>query len=453
MKYSWSKTVFPIASIFSFRMLGLFLLIPVFTLYAGSLNDATPTLIGLALGAYGLTQGLLQIPFGILSDKIGRKPMITIGLILFALGSLLGACSHSIYTMIFARTLQGTGAIGSVLIALLADLTPDEQRTKAMAVIGMTIGTSFSLAMIVSPSLTNHYGLTGIFYITSVLAILGLLLLHWVIPSPQTERFHADTEANPKLFKSVLLNPHLQRLNISIFCQHYILTSTFFAIPLLLREQIKLGHLTQQWHFYFPIIVLSFFLMVPFIILAEKKKLMKPVLLFSILITTASQFLLAVTSSTWLNLCALMFTYFIAFNILEASLPSLVSKQAQANNKGTAMGIYSTSQFLGLFAGGALAGLLYQNFNSQGIFILNALLGLIWFLIACFISPNRYFFTLILPYTANQNDQEIIQNLLNMQGVIEVYLEKNEEVLYLRINKALYLPGSAEQLLASSKQE
>ncbi len=174
MKYSWNKTVFPIAAIFSFRLLGLFLLIPVFTLYATNLKGATPTLIGLALGSYGLAQGLLQIPFGMLSDKLGRKPMIAIGLLLFAGGSLLGAVTHSIAGMITARILQGAGAIGSVLIALLADLTLDEQRTKAMAIVGITIGTSFSLAMIISPALTHYYGLSGVFYLTAALAVLGL---------------------------------------------------------------------------------------------------------------------------------------------------------------------------------------------------------------------------------------------------------------------------------------
>ena len=272
MNYSWSKTVFPIAAIFSFRMLGLFMLIPVFTIYAENLQGATPTLIGIALGGYGLTQGLLQIPFGMLSDKFGRKPILTIGLLLFACGSLIGALTDSIYGMIIARSMQGTAAIGSVLIALLADLTPDNQRTKAMAVIGMTIGTSFSLAMIISPAITHRFGLAGIFYLTTTLAIFGIALLHLVIPNPLKERFHADSEANPFLLKSVINSPHLQRLNLGIFCQHFILTSTFFAIPMILNQQMKEGHLTQQWHFYLPLMVSSFIFMIPFIVIAEKKK-------------------------------------------------------------------------------------------------------------------------------------------------------------------------------------
>ncbi len=224
---SWSNSVFPIAALFSFRMLGLFMLIPVFTVYATQLTGATPALIGIALGSYGLSQGLLQIPFGMLSDSFGRKSIITLGLIFFVCGSLLGAFATSIYGMIFARILQGTGAIGSVLIALLADLTPDEQRTKAMAVIGATIGLSFSLAMILSPTITHYFGLSGIFYLTTFLAVFGLILLHGVIPTPRKEPFHLDSDPSPALFSDVLRNRHLQRLNFGIFVNILFLQQLF----------------------------------------------------------------------------------------------------------------------------------------------------------------------------------------------------------------------------------
>jgi MFS family permease len=382
MNYPWSKTVFPIAAIFSFRMLGLFLLIPVFSLSAEKLHGATPILIGFALGVYGLTQGLLQMPFGLFSDKIGRKPIITLGLILFACGSLLGALTDSIYGMILARALQGAGAVGSVLIALLADLTPDEQRTKAMAVIGLTIGTSFSLAMIISPAISHRFGLSGIFYLTTSLALLGIILLHLIIPTPAREPFHEDSEASPALLKPVLSDKQLQRLNAGIFCQHFILTSTFFAIPFILAKQIEQGHVTQQWHFYLPLMLCSFILMIPFILLAEKKKQMKIIFLCSIVVITLSQFLLAYSYQNWLGLCILMLTFFIPFNILEAALPSLISKQANPKSKGTAMGVYSTSQFLGLFSGGALAGILYEWDGSHGIFMSNALIGTLWFVLS-----------------------------------------------------------------------
>ena len=381
MIYSWFNSVIPIAAIFSFRMLGLFMLIPVFTVLGEQLTGATPTLIGVALGSYGLSQGILQMPFGLLSDRFGRKPMITIGLILFALGSLLGALTHSIYGMIIARTLQGTGAIGSVLIALVADLTPDNQRTKAMALIGMTIGISFSLAMVLSPILTHYFGLSAIFYLTVVFALLGLVLLHTVIPTPVHEYFHSESETNPALLKPVLADRHLQRLNLGIFTQHFILTATFYVIPLLLKQMMQQGVLSAQWHFYLPILTGSFIVMIPFIFIAERRHKMRPVFLSAIAVIFLTELLLAIFSTGFTSLLLLMFFYFVAFNLLEATLPSLISKQAGKTNKGTALGVYSTCQFLGIFIGGSTAGIVFQHAGISGVFILNAVFSLVWLLL------------------------------------------------------------------------
>ena len=448
MKQSWLNSVFPIATLFSFRMLGLFMLIPVFTVYANQLTSATPQLMGIALGSYGLSQGLLQIPFGMLSDRFGRKPMITLGLILFACGSLFGAFTTSIYGMIFARTVQGMGAIGSVLIALLADLTPDEQRTKAMAVIGVTIGLSFSLAMVLSPAVTHYFGLAGIFYLTTLLAILGILLLHTVIPTPKKEPFHLDSEANPALFKHVLNNRHLQRLNMGIFCQHFILTATFFAIPMILQQQMSVGHLSQQWHFYLPLMVCSFFVMLPFLALAEKKQRVKTVFLASVIMTCLCQITLAFTYQYWPAICSLMFIYFVAFNFLEASLPSLVSRQASTESKGTAMGIYSSSQFLGIFAGGTIAGIVYHLSGNQGIFIVNSLLSLLWGGVSFYIKPTVYQVTLVLNYDNTVHDAANLTTKLKLlAGVYDVVVAHEEKTIYLRINKAQYHEGSADLLI------
>lgn len=453
MTHSWFKSVLPIAAIFSFRMLGLFMLIPVFTIYAVQLNHATPLLIGIALGSYGLSQGLLQIPFGILSDRFGRKPILTFGLILFVAGSVLGALAHSIYGMIIARILQGAGAIGSVLIALLADLTPDKTRVKAMAVIGVTIGLSFCIAMVISPSIAHHYGLSGIFFLTMILAIAGLLLLHMAIPSPPKEPFSQPNITYIEKLRLALKNPHLQRLNVGIFCQHAILTSTFFVIPTILQQHIALHHLSQQWHFYLPLMLTSFICMLPFIRLAEKKQHMKVVFLGSILTTALIQLLLATVATGWLSLCGCMFAYFVAFNILEASLPSLVSRHAHLENKGTAMGIYSSSQFLGIFVGGLASGLIYSWGGNHSIFIMNGLIALLWLWMSLNIQPNAYELTLILHYTKNLNTNLIEHKLSQIPGVQQVQTMSCDKIIYLRIDKARYQEGQAEKILAFIQNE
>lgn len=358
------------------------MLIPVFTVLAMELDGATPTLMGVALGIYGLSQGILQMPFGMLSDRYGRKAIITIGLLLFIAGSLLGALTHSIYGMILARTLQGSGAIGSVLIALLADLTPDDQRTRAMAVIGVTIGMSFSLSMVLSPAITHHFGLSGIFYLTSFLALLGLLMLHCCVATPTKEIFHADTEAVPSLLKQILRDSNLQKLNAGIFLQHLILTSTFFAIPLLLHKQLQMGHLLQQWHFYLPLMIISFICMIPLIIHAEKKQQMHRIFIGSVAALGLAQLLLSIAAQTLLSLGLLMFIYFTAFNFLEASLPAMISRQANITRRGTAMGVYSTCQFLGIFVGGSMAGILFQSGGIKAIFLTNTVLCAAWIRLA-----------------------------------------------------------------------
>lgn len=450
MKHSWFKTVIPIAALFSFRMLGLFMLIPVFTVYASHLHSASPALIGVALGGYGLSQGLLQIPFGMLSDRLGRKPMIALGFALFIAGSLLGAVTESIYGMIAARILQGMGAIGSVLIALMADLTPDETRTRAMAAIGATIGLSFIVSMVISPAIAHFYGLSGIFYLSALLGVAGLLLLYGYIPTPTREPFHQDSGTNPGLLKSVIKNPDLLRLDFSIFCQHFILTATFFVLPLLLLHQVQTGQLAHAWYFYLPQMLFSFLLMLPFIILAEKKQQMQRIFGFAVFLTAVSQFLLAFTYHSWLAICFFAFTYFISFNILEASLPSLVSKKARPESKGTAIGIYSSCQFMGIFAGGVFAGLLFHVAGLGAVFIANGIFASLWLLMSFFMKLDNYRATLLIhmPQTDDSfNEQHITQSLKRLAGVIRCSYSPEERLLYLQIDKKSYERGSAEQVL------
>ncbi|MDP3562838.1 MAG: MFS transporter [Legionellaceae bacterium] len=448
MKQAWLKNTLPIATIFSFRMLGLFMLIPVFTIYATHLVDATPTLIGIALGGYGLSQGILQIPFGMMSDRYGRKLILVIGLVLFVSGSLLGAFTHSIYGMIIARILQGAGAIGSVLIALLADLTPDEHRTKAMAIIGVTIGLSFSLAIVISPVITTHFGLAGIFYLTAFFALLGLLMVYFIIPNPVHIPFDSNSRINTSQFKQVIRNSHLLRSDAGIFFLHLMLTSTFFAIPMLLQQQIKQGHLGSSWHFYLPLMCISFLIMVPFIVLAERKQKIKWLFTAAIGIIALAQWSLAYSHDSLYSLFGLMFLYFVSFNILEASLPSLVSKQAHISSRGCAMGIYSSSQFLGIFVGGTLSGFIFQWLGFQGIFIMNGCVASIWLVIASFMQPLNYQFAITIPFPNQFIDPvRLKKELTEVRGVCDIAINTQEKLIYLQVEKALYLEGSAEEMI------
>lgn len=394
--HSEAKAVFSLASIFAIRMLGLFMILPVFSVYAGHLQGSTPSLIGIALGVYGLSQGLLQMPLGMLSDRIGRKPVIFMGLVMFAIGSVVAGFSHSIYGVILGRTLQGAGAIGSTTMALIADVTQEKNRTKAMAAVGMTIGLSFSLAMVLGPVLNHWIAVNGIFFLTAILAVLAIIILFTLVPTPVTaatsskNQNHKDVEAVPALFRSVISNRQLLRLDMGIFILHAILTATFVVLPLTLLH-INNIPMSKQWMIYLPIVVGGFFTMVPFIIIAEKKQKMKPVFLGGICATLLGQLGMAEFNSQLPLLILSLLVFFTGFNLLEACLPSLVSKLAPASSKGTAMGIYSSSQFLGIFFGGSLGGYLYGQHHVGGVYIFCALLAGIWLMFASSMQqPQQY---------------------------------------------------------------
>ncbi len=367
------KHILAIAFIFAFRMLGLFMLLPIFSTYADDLNGATHTLMGLGFGIYGLTQALLQIPLGHLSDLIGRKKVIALGLVLFAAGSIICSQADSIYTLILGRAIQGAGAIGSTLIALIADLTPAKDRTKSMALLGMVIGISFSVAVVLGPIIARNYGLHGVFHFMTIMAALGLVITFTIIPTPKKESFHPEATVSRDLFKDVLKNKQLNILNASILFQHLIFTAVFYAIPTVLEH-----HLKVQWHFYLPIMIFSFLFAVPFIIYGEKKKKLRQVFIITIANIALSQALLFEFHYGLFFIGAFLFMYFISFNALEACLPSSVTKSVNPNAKGTAMGVYSMCQFLGIFIGGSMSGWLFQHYGASGIFITVSLISLIW---------------------------------------------------------------------------
>lgn len=370
------RAIIALASIFSMRMLGLFMILPVFALYAKQLTGVTPTLIGVAIGAYGLTQALLQIPFGILSDYLGRKRIIAFGLIIFAIGSIIAALSTSIWGVIWGRAIQGAGAISGPIMALASDVTRENQRTKAMAIIGMSIGVSFAAAIVAAPTVDHWIGVSGIFWLIGGLAVLGLIILLFAVPNPIYEPV---IENLPHKFNKIFYNLELSRLNFGILSLHAVLTANWLVMPLILASYLPRQH---HWWIYLPVLICSAIAMIPFIIIAERHNRLKLVFLGAIIVLGSSEALFVYARDNFWEMAIVLFLFFTALNLLEAMLPSLMSKLAPATAKGTAMGIYSTAQFLGAFIGGSLGGWIHEHSGINGVFIMGAIFIMLWWLIS-----------------------------------------------------------------------
>ncbi len=436
------RSAFSLASIYSFRMLGLFMIMPVFALYAHGLKGVTPTMIGLALGIYGLTQAIFQIPFGMLSDRIGRKPVITFGLLIFAIGSAVAALATSANNMhgiIIGRALQGGGAVGSAVLATAADLSREEHRLKVMAIIGMTIGVSFSVAMVGGPLLNGWIGLSGIFWLTTILGLGGIVVLQFWVPTPKHSRLHRDTEAVPAQFKNVLADTQLLRLDLGIFTMHLVLTALFVALPVALRDFAGLPE-EHHWYVYLPVMVLGFFSMVPFIIIAEKKRRMKQIFNGAIVVLGLSTLGLYEFYHSVTGIVIALWLFFGAFNLLEASLPSLISKLAPTQSKGTAMGVYSSSQFLGIFVGGWAGGWMFQHHGFNGTFLFCAAVIGIWLLAALTMRSPRYLSSFLLNVgdVDEARARQLGVELTQIPGVAEAVVLPEDGVAYLKVDlKAL----------------
>ena len=433
MSLNHRSSVLSLAMIMAFRILGLFMILPVFSAHAITIAGATPTRIGLALGIYGLTQAIFQTPFGLLSDRIGRKPIIATGLLLFATGSIIAALSTDITLLILGRAIQGMGAIGSTTLAFIADLTRDENRSKAMALIGLSIGMAFSAAMIIGPILFAWHQLSGIFWVTAIFAGIGLILL-LRIPKPPHLVLHDNSELKPSHLRNVFKNTQLLRLDFGIFSLHMILTALFIAIPILFTHIFEFS-MWQQASTYLTVLLLSFITMLPFIIFAEKKRQMKPIFITAIAALMCTQTLLYFLSDNFIAIGALLFLFFTAFNLLEASLPSLVSKVAPIQYKGTAMGVYSTSQYLGIALGGSLGGYIFAHLGIHGIFFFCGLIALLWLLTAITMKQPPYLSTLI--FEAYSKGTAINQKLSNFPGVAEVSYSPTENLIYTKVDKTL----------------
>jgi MFS family permease len=382
------RATFGLAGIYGLRMLGMFIVLPVLALYAETLPGGRDhTLVGLALGAYGLTQAILQIPFGWASDRWGRKPVIVAGLVLFAAGSFLAAWAPTIGWTIAGRTLQGAGAISAAVIALTADLTRDEVRTRAMAAIGMTIGATFALSLIAGPALNAVIGVPGIFALTGVLALAAIALLYRAVPAP--ERAPASHESAAQQWRRVLTDGQLLRLNYGIFALHAALMALFVQVPFMLRDNGV--PLTRHGLVYLPVLLLSVALMAPAMMRADRPGRGKPLFVGAVGVLFVGQALLALAGSSLVLTIVAMVVFFTAFNLLEATLPALISKYAPPAIKGTASGVYSSVQFLGTFVGAAAGGWLSQHFGSAAVFGFCLLLTALWLAVSATMSaPPTY---------------------------------------------------------------
>lgn len=452
MTSSERRAAFWLAGVFSLRMLGLFMILPVFALYAEQLRGNTPALAGLAIGVYGFSQAVFQIPFGFLSDRYGRKRIIYIGLLIFALGSAVAALASSIWGVILGRALQGGGAVSAAVMALAADLTREEHRIKVMALIGITIGLSFAVSMVIGPVLNGWIGVPGIFWLTSFLALLGIAVVHFRVPDPVVSRIHRDAEPVASQFGRVLGDGQLLRLNFGIFTLHLLLTATFVAVPLALRDAgLASG---QHWRVYLLALTLSIAAMVPLVIIANKQRWLKPVFLGAILILALTEFGLLTWHDAVLETGVLLLVFFTAFNLLEATLPSLITRMAPPDAKGTAMGIYSSSQFLGAFAGGGLGGILHGRFGLQGVFAFATSGALIWLLVAWTMKSPRHLSNRLLNVgTCNEVDaRHLATRLTQVSGVAEAVVIATEGVAYLKVDRHLLDEAALQELAMAHAQ-
>ena len=437
------RAILGVGGIFALRMIGLFMIVPVFSVYGDNYAHATPFLIGLAVGIYGLGQAIFQIPMSLAADKFPRKPIIFLGLILFALGGIIAANATDIYEVIIGRALAGSGAVSAVLMALLADVTREEMRTKAMATMGLTIATSIMLAFAFGPLLVGSLGISGLFWLTAGFAILAMLLLFFVPTPLRVLKHNLDNKSIGRQLSDVLKIADLNRLHIGIFALHLTMTAIFVILPHQLNEVMGLS-VRQQGLVYLPLLFIGFAVALPFIIIAEKKRKMRQVFLGAIALMTAALALLAIGSQVGVGIILGLLLYFMGFNLLEATIPSWISKRAPVANKATAMGLNSSSQFFGAFVGGAMGGLLLTQPNLLSWGILAVIMGAALLLIIPIADPP-YLSSTTVTIPKDINIQDWSRQMLAVDGVDELVVMAKEQVAYLKLDKT--------QLTDSSRQE
>jgi MFS family permease len=425
-----------LAGIFGLRLLGMFVILPVFAIYAERLPGGNNlTLVGVAIGAYGLTQAILQIPFGWWSDRYGRKPVIYAGLSLFAVGSLVAAAAPTLYVVIVGRVLQGAGAISAAVMAMAADLTREEHRTKAMAMIGSTIGLAFAVSLVASPWLNDHIGVPGIFAMTAVLALVAMLVVWRVIPDVVEVRGEPRGSALRE-FGAVIAVPQLAQLNYGIFVLHAVLMALFIAVPFALRDAgLPVG---EHWKVYLPVMLGSFVLMLPPILMQGRAGQLKLYFVASVALLLVAHIALPWLVGGVLPIAVFLLLFFTPFNVLEALLPSLTAKLAPPGAKGTAIGVYSSVQFFGTFVGAALGGYAYGHWSLRGVVIADVLLLVMWLIVAfgMRVPSTLGTRTYTVPRLSSAEAETLLTRLRLLPGVREAHVIANERTAYLKVDSA-----------------
>ena len=443
------RAILGVGGIFALRMIGLFMIVPVFSVYGDNYAHATPFLIGLAVGIYGLGQAIFQIPMSLAADKFPRKPIIFLGLVLFALGGIIAANATDIYEVIIGRALAGSGAVSAVLMALLADVTREEMRTKAMATMGLTIATSIMLAFAFGPLLVGSLGISGLFWLTSGFAVLAMLLLLFVPTPLRVLQHNLDNKSIGQQLATVLKIGDLNRLHIGIFALHLTMTAIFVILPHQLNDVLGLS-VRQQGLVYLPLLFIGFAVAIPFIIIAEKKRKMRQVFLGAIALMTVALALLALGGQVGFGIILGLLLYFMGFNLLEATIPSWISKRAPVANKATAMGLNSSSQFFGAFVGGAMGGLLLSQPNALAWGLLAIIMAASLLLIIPIADPP-YLSSTTVTIPKNINIQDWSRQVLAVDGVDELVVMAKEQVAYLKLDKT-QLTDDSKQVLSHLAQ-
>ncbi len=416
-------------------MLGLFMVIPVLPLVANDIPGATPLLIGMAVGIYGFSQALLQIPLGLASDRFGRRRIIAAGLVVFVLGSLVAALGDTVLSLILGRFLQGCGAVASVLLALVSDLTRVDQRGKAMGIVGASIGGSFGLALILGPFIAAYWDLQGIFVTSAVLGVVGLVILMTLVPEPEVTSHNLNTLIEPSRMKETFTDLGLWRMNLSVFLLHFQLIAAFAVYPLLMRQT---GEISDADHavYYLALLAGSFVLMTPFMWMSDRLSDGRVLIGAMVSLMAVSMGVLVAGNSYWFVMVA-MLLFFMGFNLLEVLLPASVSKLTRAGNRGTAMGLYTTCQFLGIFSGGVVSGLALELGDIDVLLLVNLCLLVGWLLLVFGMRGlgNIGSRTVALQNVGEAPAQDRANALLSVHGVLDVVVIDSEGVAYLKVDE------------------